>query len=132
MSSSSSSSSGSQSSAFLLSSSSLSSMSSESEPMAPKKHSQEAAFYIVKVPTYGQMEVLHFSSVRDLAKASMELLRKKEKGIFDGEFLMFHGTLIEHSQPILSYRLNIADVGELAITDTSKDKFNQVRVKTAK
>ena len=82
-------------------------------------------FYIVLIPRYGLHEVMGYSSSKAMALELTAWLEKKQQKLYDGEILVFQGRVIEYSDPVMNFRLNVPDKGEMSISGGSKGKYTQ-------
>ena len=88
--------------------------------------------YLVLIPLFGTPSVFGYETVKSFAKALTKWLERKRKNIFEGDILLFRGQKLEYSDHILSYRLNVPEVGEFAVSDTAKGKYVEKQPKISK
>lgn len=116
----------------VISSSSLVSMSSGSmESLTAEEEAaklaaaklDEPVYYVVIMQRVGDHTLLAFRDPRKMIKAITPRLERREAGLWEGEIFIFYGRIVEYSEPVMNYRINIPDIGELAVSDASKNKY---------
>lgn len=87
-------------------------------------------YYLILIPNHGDHKIVGFDDSRSMIKALMRQLVRKSAGKYKGEVLVFHGTFVEYSDPILSVRLNLPGEGEFSVSESSKGKYTRRVPKT--
>lgn len=99
-------------------------LSSQVEPEAVGMP-DDPRYYIILIPRFGVHEVMGFDNAKAMIKELTGWLEKKHQQLYDGEVLLFQGRVIEYSDPIMNFRLNIPGKGELTVSGGSKEKYTQ-------
>lgn len=114
----------------VISSSSLSSISSiqsltpeERASRLARKGSDDPLYYVVITPRTGDQSVLAFREPRDMIEFVTPRLERKTSGLWVGDILIFYGKIVEYTEPIMNYRINVPEIGELSVTDANKSKY---------
>ena len=108
-----------------VSSSSESLTAEEAASRLAKAKSEETLFYLILIPRFGDHAVLAFKEGRKMVERLTYWLSRKQSGLYEGEILTFHGRTVEYSEPIMNYRVNVPDVGELAVSDAGRQKYEK-------
>lgn len=104
-----------------VSSSALGSSSSLSSTLAPKRWQ----YFLIKIPDVAEHEVLAFDDLKDMLLALRGLIEDKNEGLYSGEIMAMQGRMIEFSDPIVSFRVNVPEAGEYEITGGTRGKYGR-------
>lgn len=91
----------------------------------------KAKFFILLAPDVGVISVLSYDEPGDFAKAMHKWLTAEATGAFIGKIIPFSGWLIEYTSPLHSFRLNVPNVGEIEIADSTRGKYVSTRQEAA-
>lgn len=90
-----------------------------------------AKFFILLAPDVGATSMMSYDEPGDFAKAMHKWLTAKAAGAFIGEIVPFSGWLVDYTNPLHSFRLNVPNVGEIEIADSTRGKYVCARQEAA-
>ena len=100
-------------------------------PAVVVEATNKAKFFILLAPDVGAISVLSYDEPADFAKAMHKWLTAEATGAFIGKIIPFSGWLIEYTSPLHSFRLNVPNVGEIEIADSTRGKYVSAQPETA-